>query len=364
VAGAALLTDRNPDHVYEDEEGRMRQPMLVPAVGRALAGLTRGPGWKRKPEETDGEDDLLEGVFTPVYPQRMGKFTPVATLPAGEGAPLPSDAPATAAQLETAAERSDYIEQETDEEMEQHISDVARSSEPAAHEESSRAETAAGKLEQAADRLVQAAEGLSRAAEGRLQVSGSGNVASVMGDTLALLGARGAQNVDNFTVANAMAGALGVTPMANGKPPIENDLARFGLFTNQALNMGLNPAQTERVVREVKESPEGKVTPGTRDELIQQGQDLHGLSWNETEREVDTLEHTARVLPNDIAAYGMVNLPAPAPNVQVSPEIDVRPNVQATVETSQGNTSADGLKGDTSLTGSAELFGASKGGEE
>lgn len=344
--GAALLTDRNPDNAYEDEDGRWRQPMLVPAVGKALAGLTRGPRWSA-PEEP------FEGEFTPLHPGRMGKFTPIA-LPPSEPTPALPDAPATAAQLETASQRSDYIEQETDEEMEQHITDVARSAAPATKAETSRAEGSAGKLEQAADRLMQAAEGLVCATEGRLQVSGSANVASAMGDTVALLAARGTTTPDNFAVAQEMAGALGVTPIRDGKPPIENDLARFGLFTNQALTMGLNPEQTERVVREVKESPEGKMTPATREELIQHGQDVRGLSWADAGREVETLEHAARVLPNDISAYGLVNIPAP--------EIEVRPTVQVTVEAGK-DTPESGVQRDSTLTGSGEMLGVPKGGE-
>ncbi len=312
--------------------------MLVPAVGKALAGLTRGPRWSA-PEEP------FEGEFTPLHPQRMGKFTPVA-LPSGEPTPAQPNAPTTAAQLETAAQRSDYIDQETDEEMEQHITDVTRSAAPTAKAETSRADASAGKLEQVADRLMQAAERLMRAAEGRLQVSGSANVASTMGDTVALLAARGTANPDNFAVTQAMAGALGVTPIRDGKPPIENDLARFGLFTNQALTMGLNPEQTERVVREVKESPEGKITDKTRDELIQQGQGTRGISWADAEREVDTLEHAARVLPNDISAYGLVNVPAAAPNVQVAPDIEVRPTVQVTVEAGNDTPESGVQRGD------------------
>ncbi len=71
VVGASLLTDRDPAHAERDAQGQTHQPMLVPAVGETLAGLTRGPRWE-KPESP------LEGQFTPLQPQAAGKFTPVS----------------------------------------------------------------------------------------------------------------------------------------------------------------------------------------------------------------------------------------------------------------------------------------------
>src|SRR5258708_27198748 len=154
----------------------------------------------------------------------------------------------------------------------------------AGNADASRLDSASSRLEHAADqvgnRLGHAAEGLERAArqqqmkqfEGGWNVAGTANVAGTMGDVIAFLQAKkGGESMkggDNFTLAGTMAQALGVTPIENGKPPIESDLARFGVFANQALTMGLNGEQSERVVREVKESPEAPLQPDTPPELV------------------------------------------------------------------------------------------------
>ncbi len=350
VAGAALLTDRNPDHAYEDEDGRMHQPMLVPAVGRGLAGLTHGPGWKRKREDLDTDDEGTEGQSMPMRSLRMGRFTPVASQ---------SD---LVSEVGRATQRSDYVEQETGEEMEQHITDVARSGQTSGGQK----EAEASRLDAVSSRLEGAAEGLERAArtlpvEGRLNVAGASNVASVMGDVIGLVqAARGGDSLkgaDNFTVANTMAQALGVTPVENGRPPIEHDLARFGMFANHALTMGLNGAQAERVVREVKESPDGAMKPENRAELVEHLRGSQHTSWDDASRRVEGLEHAARVLPNGVSAYGMVNVP-------VAPDIHVRPDVQVTVEMGRGDTPGDGLKREAAMSGGVDMLAGASAGEK
>jgi hypothetical protein len=371
VVGAALLSDRNPDHAYEDEEGRFRQPMLVPAVGSVLSGLTQGPRWKRK-RHMDEVDDVQEGGFTPVAPVRMGMFTPIAPVPAnGETRDINADDIAS-------RQRSDYVMQEGGEEMEQHIAEVVGSRFPTSRTgeaDAARLDSASSRLERAADqagdRLGRAAEGLERAArqqqmqsfEGRLNVAGPAQVAGTMGDVIALLqahkGSESLKGVDNFTLAGTMAQALGVTPVENGKPPIENDLARFGVFANQALTMGLNSEQTERVVREVKESPEASLQPDTRAELVGQMHTERNLSWDDANQEVDRLEHSARLLPNEMSAYGVMSVPSAspaAPVVTVEPQVDLRPNVQVTVETPQDSAYAQGLQEQAPLTGSEAML--------
>jgi hypothetical protein len=176
------------------------------------------------------------------------------------------------------------------------------------------------------------------------------------------------KGVDNFTLAGTMAQALGVTPVENGKPPIESDLARFGVFANQALTMGLNGEQSERVVREVKESPEATLQPDTRAELVGQMHTGRNLSWDDANQEVDRLEHTARLLPGDISAYGVMSVPTStpaAPVVNVEPQVDVHPTVQVIVESgSTNNASAEGLTDQASLTGSGAILDAPATGEE
>src|SRR5258708_28904234 len=249
--------------------------------------------------------------------------------------------------------------------------------------DASRLESASSRLEhaadQAGDRLGRAAEGLERAArqqqmqqfEGRLNVAGTANVAGTMGDLISLLqaqkGNESPKGVDNFTRAGTMAQALGVTPVENGKPPIESDLARFGVFANQALTMGLSGEQSERVVREVKESPEATLQPDTRAELVGQMHTGRSLSYDDANQEVDRLEHTARLLPNDISAYGVMSIPSAAsmpPVINVQPQVDVHPTVQVTVEGGHDSAHVQGLNDQASLTGSGAILDTPTAGEE
>jgi hypothetical protein len=91
------------------------------------------------------------------------------------------------------------------------------------------------------------------------------------------------------------------------------------------------------------------------------------LSWEDANQEVDRLEHTARLLPNDISAYGVMNVPTAspaAPVVNVQPQVDVRPNVQVTVEAPQDSAYAQGLQNQASLTGSGAILGTPTEGEK
>jgi hypothetical protein len=340
VAGALLLTDRNQDHAVEDDEGRLSQPMLVPAMGRNLAAFTRGPVWKRKVEAAESEEEPLEGAFTPLRPPRLGRFTPVTPVPSDEPQPVPGDSPEVIAEMEAVSQRSDFREQETGEEIEQQMTDVVYAAEEdeiaTGGMSAAGLETAARRLEQAAESLEQAARQQMHRVEGRLDLGGGANVASVMGDVIELTQAERAMQgkgiltgLDNFGVANKMAEAMGVTPLANGNPPIENDLARFGVFANQALSLGLNGEQTERVVREVKESPEARLLPETRAALVEQVHTGRGLAWDSANLEVDRLEHSARILPDNITAYGGMNIPVNPPPVA---QVEVHPDLRITVE--------------------------------
>jgi hypothetical protein len=353
VAGAALLTDRNPENAYAEEQGRFAQPMLIPAVGEALAGLARGPRWQQPKGETAPQETGQEGEFTPLRSPRLGRFTPVAPLP---------DAPEVVSEIESAAQRSDSVEQETGEEMEQHITEVAQETGDKTsgmrQGETARLDGVGNRLEQAADSLERAARALP--VEGHLQVAGAANVASAMGDAVSLIqvgrDTGSLQGVEHSTVAQALASALGVTPVENGKPPIESDLSRFGIFANQALALGLNGEQVERVAREVKESPEGGLQPETRSSLVETVRDRQHLSGEDAHREVDRLEHTARLLPDEISAYGRVNVPSQPPEIRVTPQI------QVTVEGGTGDKEENTVREDV-LAGSAPLTGAAAGGE-
>jgi hypothetical protein len=143
-----------------------------------------------------------------------------------------------------------------------------------------------------------------------------------MGDVLRLLGGRAASGVDHLTAAGLMARAVGMTPLDDGKPPVRADLARFGLFIDSAARLGLSPEQTERAGREVKETPDRRLTPDTRAELVESAV-MSGRPREAAERGVDRLEIAAQLLPNAITVYGAM----PVPSVTVEPELKVEPEV-------------------------------------
>ena len=213
------------------------------------------------------------------------------------------------------------------------------------------------RIEGAASRLERSAEALERAAgtmAGSLRVSGSADVSSVMGDVMRLLGGRGADGVDHLTVAGLMAQAVGVTPLNDGKSPVRDDLARFGLFADNAARLGLTPEQTERVGREVKETPDRRMTADTRSELVE-GAVAAGRSREEAEREVNRLEIAARLLPNEITAYGSI----PVPSITVAPEVKVEPII--TIEADDDASDYDeAMRSSASMSGSGSVLGGTE----
>ena len=84
------------------------------------------------------------------------------------------------------------------------------------------------------------------------------------------------------------------------------------MFLNQALALGLNPAQTAQVVREVQSSPDGRLTPATRETLDKQVQTDNNLSWVQARDRVDRLEHSADILPREVVVNGAVQIPREA----------------------------------------------------
>jgi len=124
---------------------------------------------------------------------------------------------------------------------------------------------------------------------------------------------------------------------------VQNDLSRFGLFADQALRLGISGTQAEQVVREVKSSPDGSLTDPTRAALVEQARSEGNRSYDTAREEVDRLEHSAQMLPNEITAFGMMAVPQAAevrPQVSVEPEITVEPQVSVTVEAASNNDDA------------------------
>jgi hypothetical protein len=349
LLGAKLLTDYAPDRADYDERGRLiGRPMLVPAVGAGLEALTYPLG--KRPVRRAGADaaldwfededgDLFPG-FTPVRRRRMGLFIPVT--------PAPTEASADEA---LARERATYADDLRGEELEQHIAEVAQSTAATggSKAEGERIEGAAGRLERGAEALERAAGTLT----GSLRVSGTADMTSVLGDVMRLLGGRGAAGVDHLSVAGLLAQALGVTPLDDGRPPVRADLARLGLFIDRAARLGLSPEQTERVGREVKESPDRSLTPDTRAELIESAV-AAGRSRDGAERDISRLEVAARLLPDAITAYGTI----PAPTITVAPDVTVEPPIASAAPAQNSGDAA--VRSSASMRGSEDILGGNR----
>ena len=341
--GMMLMTDRDPASADYDDKGRVvGRPMLVPAVGDLLDGWTLPRGAKRKrgvlpPDDElfEDEDGTLVSTFTPSRSRRMGTFTPVATQPEDD---------------DRDRQKSEYAAEMQGEEMEQHISETLRAN-PTPNTGDG---TSASRLDQAATRLESGAEALANAARtqslvGQLKVGGSENVAGVLGDVLRGLKIEqpNTQGIDNFALAERMARAMGVTPSGN-EPVIQQDLARFGLFADQALQLGVNGSQAEAVIREVK--ADGTLSDETRTVLVEQVRNEQGVSTATAENEVGQLERAARLLPENITAFGMMNVPAVT--VDVQPQIDVQVNSDES-----DDAQADAMRSAAALAGSGSVMG-------
>ena len=363
LLGAALLSDRDPEKAQYDEYGRaFSRPMLVPAVGEALESWTlpksanrprRGQNDANGFEDENG--DMLAD-FTAARARRTGMFTPIAAVPLNEGAEDKTEA-------SRRQERSDYAAEMNSEEMEQHVSDALKTStgthsplgamiERDGKSDMTRFDQVAARLEQSAEALANVARLQMQVMLGQLKVSGGGDVAGVMGDVIRGVQSERIQNgqptaggLDHLTVADRMAQAMGVMPVGGETPLVQADLSRFGLFADQALQLGISGTQAEQVVREVKSSPDGRLTDETRTALVEQAHSEGNLSYDTAREEVNRLEHSAQMLPNEITAFGMVAVPQTIiqPQVDVKPDITVEPQVDITVE-------ASGDKGDAAYT--------------
>lgn len=386
LVGVALLSDRDPAKAGYDEYGRLvSRPMLVPAVGEALEGWTLPKDAKRKrgarpsndADWFEDENGEMVSSFTPARARRTGMFTPVASIPINEGGEDKSDA-------RRRQDRSDYAAEMNSEEMEQHVSDALKAStethstlgamiEKDGRSDMSRFDQVAARLEASAEALANVARLQMQVMLGQLKVSGGGDVAGVMGDVIRGMQVERVQNgqpaaggVDHLTVADRMARAMGVMPIGDEKPPIQQDLSRFGLYADQALRLGISGTQAEQVVREVKSSPEGRLTDETRIALVEQVRSDGNLSYDTAREEVNRLEHSAQMLPNEITAFGMMAVPqatvqpAVQPQIEVEPAITVEPQVDVTVEAPADDGDAaytEAMRKQAALGGSGSVIG-------
>jgi hypothetical protein len=387
LVGAALLSDRDPAKAEYVEYGRVvSRPMLVPAVGEALESwaLPKGAQRKRGARSADDADwfedengEMISG-FTPARARRTGMFTPVAAAPLNEGGEDQTEA-------RRHQERSDYAAEMNSEEMEQHVSDALKAFtgthstlgamiERDGKSDMTRFDQVAARLEQSAEALANVARLQMQVMLGQLKVSGGSDVAGVLGDVIRGMQAERVQNgqpatggVDHLTVADRMARTMGVMPVGGEKPPIQQDLSRFGLFTDQALRLGISGNQAEQVVREVKSSPEGSLTEQTRTALVEQVRSEGNMSYDTAREAVNRLEHSAQMLPNEITAFGMMAVPQTdiqpivQPQIEVEPDITVEPQVDVTVETGTDGDAAytEAMRKQAAMGGSGSVIGGS-----
>ncbi|MEO8608801.1 MAG: hypothetical protein ABI690_13000 [Chloroflexota bacterium] len=389
LVGAMLLSDRDPAQAEYDDYGRVvSRPMLVPAVGEALDSWTLPKDAKRK-RGTRGADDAewfedengeMISSFTPARARRTGMFTPIGSVPL-------SEAEGGTSEDRRQRERSDYAAEMNEEEMEQHVSDALSAStgthSPLGAMVEQEGKTDMSRFDQAAARLEQSAEALANVARlqmqvmlGQLKVSGGGDVAGVMGDVVRQTQADRLQNgqpaaggIDHLTVADRMAQAMGMMPVGGDKPAVQENLPRFGLFADQALHMGISGAQAEQVVREVKSSPDGRLSEPTHTALVEQVHADQHVSYGTAREEVNRLEHSAQMLPNEITAFGMMAVPQTAvpsievrPQVMVEPDITVEPQVDVTVAAPQEDGDAaytEAMQKQAALGGSGSVIGGS-----
>jgi hypothetical protein len=167
-----------------------------------------------------------------------------------------------------------------------------------------------------------------------------------------------------------MARAMGVMPVGGENPPIQQDLSRFGLFADQALRLGISGTQAEQVVREAKSSPDGRLSEPTHAALVEQVRSEGNLSYDTAREEVNRLEHSATMLPNEITAFGMMAVPQTVvqpplevrPQIDVEPDITIEPQVDVTVEASADEGDAaytEAMRKQAALGGSGSVIGGS-----
>jgi hypothetical protein len=353
AVGAAFLTDRSRAHeeAHLDEHGNLywQPPMLRSGMNTVMGGMLSNPTWDEgdsskvgrggQPlKNTDGEVFRREHIAGEQDDARFGWGRPATfrqgAVPANESG---------GSNRTLGLDNSGNLDETLNDDFKRNLAATHQGAgtDPA----SGRLEAAAGSLEASASSsgaaLSRAADAQSRSVhaagiqnqiqqtEGRINISGANNVAEVLAAAIASLQKQdiGGVGVDNRAVSQAMAGAMGITPIErDGKAmsPIERDVPRFQMFADQALHMGLNGEAVKQVVQEVKSNPQGELSPATRDSLISHQHHLRGESWQDSITMVQQLEHAARILPNAISAYGTRT---PSTPVTTEASVPLRPAV-------------------------------------
>ncbi len=260
AVGAMLLTDRDPAAAQLDERGRvLSRPMLNPAVG-----------------------DLLDDTTLPAAAK--SKRRPLAdetwTIEDEDGEPLATfRRPSRADDL---IARESFADDQRGEEMEQHIAE---------------------QMDSVGTRRASSA-GASPTTT-TLRIDGIADVAGALGAAITQAGRGGATGIDHLSLADALARALGVVPLP-GQPPITADLTRLGVFADGALRLGISGAQAETIIREVKASPDGRMSDALRD-AIAEGFRAAGQSSATASANVERLERYAALIPTHIEVSGAMD---------------------------------------------------------
>jgi len=331
VIGAHLLSDRS-------QSAKRKRGMTLPAEPVDLAD-----------EEMTAPDQFARS-------RRMGTFTPLSNevpLPAVIRPPVAVDDPGEeieervsdvgasvrshAGQTHAAVERVQHAADSQGEEVEERVSavgaDVRSQAGQAKHDQERAAYASDMHGEEVEDRIATLGAtlqtGQTQQVLGLMRVEGADNVAGVMGDFISQMrvqrtldGEPMAGGADHFTVAQGVARAMGVTPQADDRAPIQGDVSRLGLLGDQALRLGLTGQQAQTVISEVKNSPTGELTPPTRTALVEQARGTLNTGWEGAERAVNALQQAAAMLPNAISARGT----ATVPNVTLTPNVQVQVN--------------------------------------
>jgi hypothetical protein len=126
------------------------------------------------------------------------------------------------------------------------------------------------------------------------------------------------------------------------------------MFVDGAARLGLSPEQTERVGREVKQTPDRRLMPDTRAELVESAV-MTGRSRDEAEREINRLEIAARLLPNEINAFGSITVPS----VTVEPEVKVEPIINVSTDDQDSDYDA-AMRSSAAMSGSQAVLGGTE----
>ena len=324
--GAKLLTDHNPEQAEAsvDAQGNpyWKQPMLHPQMDKAMTSLLSGPTWQPGQSASIGRGGTTfqEADGSPLRKQDIPNEVNTPQNGWGHGASFTS---LTGGSPDDLDEIDDDFKRDLQADHQNHKGDDSAAS-PSLSQAAQALTTASGALKSSAETLRQnAPDGTGQnkqpGVEGRLNVSGANNIAAVMGRSIDSLAQEnkttGRQGASSERVGAAMAGAMGISPVereGERVSPVEGRLNRYQLFADQALTMGLNGADAAQVLREVKANPDGHLLPATRNRLIQQQHEDRGEAWADSVQHVQDLEHSARMVPTSITAYGTRAMDIPA----------------------------------------------------